>query len=199
MAMPVVAPRYTITDLEQFPDDGNRYELLGGVLLVTPAPGPPHQFVLGRLTTILAGYLGLNGPAIVTSPGVIQVERDTQLEPDLLVMPARYQDRSSWRQIDEWWLAVEVSGRDSRVYDRDFKREAYLRLGVQEVWRVDLQDTSRQRITSRMPSRRPCSSGMRSFSGARATRGAPGSGGAVGAGLSWGRPVASPETTSTKP
>jgi len=55
-------------------------------------------------------------------------------------MPARYQDRSPWRQIDEWWLAVEVSGRDSRVYDRDFKREAYLRLGVQEVWRVDLQD-----------------------------------------------------------
>lgn len=138
--MPLVVPRYTIADLEQFPDDGNRYELLGGVLLVTPAPGPPHQFVLGRLTAALWGYLGPDGPVIVTTPGVIQVHPDTQLEPDLLVVPARFQDQVSWRRIGEWWLAVEISGRDSRVYDRDFKRDAYLRLGVREVWRVDLQD-----------------------------------------------------------
>ena len=33
-----------------------------------------------------------------------------------------------------------MSGRDSRVYDRDFKRDAYLRLGVREFWRLDLQE-----------------------------------------------------------
>lgn len=140
MAMPLVAPRYTIVDLEHLPDDGNRYELLGGVLLVTPAPGPPHQFVLARLTAALWEYLGPGGLAVVTTPGVIQVDPDTQLEPDLLVVPARFQDQTTWRRIDEWWLAVEVSGRESRVYDRDFKRDAYLRLGVREVWRVDLPD-----------------------------------------------------------
>ena len=140
MAMPMVAPRYTIADLDRLPDDGNRYELLGGVLLVTPAPGPPHQVALGRLAMAVSAYLGLDGPALVTSPGVIQADHDTQLEPDLLVIPTRYVDSGSWRQMADWWLAVEVSGRASRVYDRDFKTEAYLRLGVREVWRVDLRD-----------------------------------------------------------
>ena len=140
MAMPLVAPHYTITDLDRFPDDGNRYELLAGVLLVTPAPGAPHQVALGRLTMALAQYLGPAGLAVVTTPGVIQSGDDTQLEPDLLVVPARCADSESWRRMSDWWLAVEVSGRASRVYDRDFKSGLYLRLGVREVWRVDLRD-----------------------------------------------------------
>ena len=140
MAMPMVAPRYTIADLDHFPDDGNRYELLGGVLLVTPAPGPPHQSALARLTQALWAYLGPPGPALVTTPGVIQVGNDTQLEPDLLIIPAQSVDAASWRQVRDWWLAVEVSGPASRIYDRDFKTAAYLQAGVREVWRVDLRD-----------------------------------------------------------
>ena len=38
MAMAITVPHYTVDDLDDFPDDGNRYELLDGVLLVTPAP-----------------------------------------------------------------------------------------------------------------------------------------------------------------
>ncbi len=140
MAMPLAAPRYTIADLDRFPDDGNRYELLGGQLLVTPAPGPHHQVVLGRLITRVAAYLSPSGPAMLVTPGVIQLANDTQLEPDLLIIPAGLANQATWRRITGWWLAVEVSGRGSKVYDRDFKRQAYLRLGVREVWRVDLTD-----------------------------------------------------------
>ena len=49
MAMAITVPRYTVDDLEHFPDDGNRYELLDGVLLVTPAPAASHQVVASRL------------------------------------------------------------------------------------------------------------------------------------------------------
>ncbi len=44
-----------------------------------------------------------------------------------------------WEDVSERWLAVEVSGRGSRIYDREYKRNAYLALGVREVWLVDLQ------------------------------------------------------------
>lgn len=140
MAMPLAAPRYTIADLDRFPDDGNRYELLGGVLLVTPAAGARHQFLLGRLTMAVVTYLAPAGLAAITTPGVLQRGKDTQLEPDLLVVPARFENSTSWRQVTDWWLAVEVSGPASRIYDRDFKTAAYLRLGVREVWRVDLRE-----------------------------------------------------------
>ena len=48
MAMPAVLPPLTVDDLEAFPEDGNRYELLYGVLLVTPQAGFPHQIVWRR-------------------------------------------------------------------------------------------------------------------------------------------------------
>ena len=43
MGMAVTIPYYTVEDLERFPRDGNRYELLDGVLLVTPGPGTPRD------------------------------------------------------------------------------------------------------------------------------------------------------------
>ena len=39
--------------------------------------------------------------------------------------------------MTEHWLAVEVLGRSSRIYDREFKRDAYFALGVRELWLVD--------------------------------------------------------------
>lgn len=61
----------------------------------------------------------------------------TQLQPDILLYPTRYPIDSKWEEIDEHWLAVEVLSRSSRVYDREIKRDAYIGLGVQEVWLID--------------------------------------------------------------
>ena len=47
-----------------------------------------------------------------------------------------------WAEISEHWLSVEIVSRSSRVYDREFKRDAYLALGVREVWLVDVRDRS---------------------------------------------------------
>ena len=137
MAMPISVRRYTLADLERFPNDGNRYELLDGVLLVTPAPSYAHQIVASRLQFQLTKAVMADGNAGVVSPGAITVPPRTQLEPDILVVPARYSLESKWKEIDEHWLAVEVLSRSSRVYDRETKRDAYVALGVQEVWLVD--------------------------------------------------------------
>ena len=137
MVMTISVPRYTIADLERFPNDGNRYELLDGVLLVTPAPSHAHQVIVNRLQLRLTQAVMISGKGQVVGPGAIAVPPRTQLEPDILVHPDRYPIDSKWEDIDEHWLAVEVLSRSSRVYDREIKRDAYIALGVHEVWLVD--------------------------------------------------------------
>lgn len=138
MAMAISAPLYTVDDLEKFPDDGNRYELLDGVLLVTPAPATEHQLVASRIQTRLAVALMLPGAAHVVGPGAVERRPKTQLQPDILVFSSRYPPKTHWRKISDHWLAVEILSRSSYVYDREFKRDAYFKLGVQQVWLVDL-------------------------------------------------------------
>src|SRR6185312_12513444 len=50
---PLPAGPLSVADLEAFPDDGHRYELIDGVLVVTPAPVPLHQRAVLRLAMIL--------------------------------------------------------------------------------------------------------------------------------------------------
>ena len=135
MAMPLPLPRYTITDLESFPDDGQRYELLEGFLIVTPMAGVPHQLIAGRLQGALMNWVG--SEAYVVGPGVVERPPNTHLEPDLLVFPPPLPKTEKWTDLAGHWLAVEVYSRSSRRYDHDYKRDAYLALGVREVWLVD--------------------------------------------------------------
>lgn len=144
MAMSVVVPRYTLADLESFPDDGNRYELLDGILHVSPGPAPLHEVVVGQLIWELNSYLP-PGLARVFPRGTVELEPNNHLEPDIMVIPADEPARgidanTRWTAVRRFWLAVEVSGAGSRVYDRDHKMPAYLALGVREVWRADLDE-----------------------------------------------------------
>jgi Uma2 family endonuclease len=142
MAMAISVPLYTVDDLENFPDDGNRYELLDGVLLVTPQAAASHQIVASRIQTELAISLQKPGLAHVVGPGAVVRMPNTQLQPDILVYPARFSPSTDWRKITEHWLAVEVLSRSSRIYDREFKRDAYFALGLRQVWLVDWRDRS---------------------------------------------------------
>ena len=142
MGMAATIPYYTVADLERFPNDGNRYELLDGVLLVTPAPDAFHQLISARLITMLTNALGTPGHAYVFGPGAVSFPPRTQLEPDVLVVPAQSPLIARWVDYHEHWLAVEVFSPSSRAYDREFKRDAYLTLGVRDVWLVDRDEHS---------------------------------------------------------
>lgn len=137
MAMPLTLPIYTVDMLRQFPQDGNRYELLEGFLIVTPAPTPPHQIVATRLVVAIEPYLAGAGLAHAVCVGEIECAPKTHLEPDLLVFPASAPPSKGWKAFRNWWLAVEIFSPSSRMYDRNYKRDAYLALGVREVWLVD--------------------------------------------------------------
>jgi Uma2 family endonuclease len=141
MVMPIPAsppsllPRFTLGDLDAFPDDGQRYEILQGHLLVTPQPKSGHQFLAAELTAALVTYLG--PVARVAAPGVVERAPDLHLEPDVLVVPTPLPESMEWADFRGHWLAVEIYSRSSRIYDHDYKRDAYLALGVREVWLVD--------------------------------------------------------------
>lgn len=139
MAMPLRVPRYTVDQVRAFPQDGLRYELLDGILLVTPAPASLHQVVTLNLAAALHQALVPSRLAWVVSCGELEIGTRTLLNPDILVYPGSYSPATPWKQIRDWWLAVEVLSRSTRVYDRDFKRSAYLDLGVEAVWLVSPQ------------------------------------------------------------
>jgi Uma2 family endonuclease len=137
MAMAIMVPHYTVDDLATFPNDGNRYELLDGVLLVTPAPNTAHQVIATRIRARLVAAVQWTGLAHVVGPGVVVRAPSTQLQPDVLVFPATYKPDTDWRRIKGHWLAIEVLSGSSKIYDREFKKDAYFALGGQQVWLAD--------------------------------------------------------------
>lgn len=138
MAMVVTARRFTVDEVLAWPDDGNRYELVDGVLLVTPAPVPVHQIVAWRLAAALTVRCQRWSDVYVASPGEILIQPGLRMQPDILVFRAPAIP-GKWEEVREHWLAVEVWSPSSVIYDRDVKRDAYLQIGVREVWLVDCE------------------------------------------------------------
>lgn len=139
MAMPM-APRYTVADLADLPEDGRRYELIRGALVVSPAPSVHHQIVVGRLAARLAAYLAPLGLAdtLFAAAADISWDEDNLVQPDLLV--ARPEELSPrWSSVQRLRLAVEVLSPASRRRDRLDKRTLYQEHAVETYWAVDLE------------------------------------------------------------
>ena len=151
MGMAATIPYYTVADLEHFPSDGIRYELLDGVLLVTPQAGFPHQVIAARLIAKLHHAVEPLTGVFAVAPGAVVLAPRTQLQPDVLVVTQAAPITESWEDVSGHLLAVEIISPSSRIYDRDFKCNAYLALGVAEVWLVDRRDESVEVARSGVP------------------------------------------------
>lgn len=137
MVMPDLAP-WTRERVLALPSDGNRYELIDGQLLVSPAARPLHQIACYLLATRLDPYvqehrLGL----LLPLPADLEPEPGQLTQPDLFVLPPgpRF---ARWEQAPLPFLVVEVLSPSTARYDRGLKRHFYQRAGVQEYWVVDL-------------------------------------------------------------
>lgn len=116
-----------------------RYELVDGVLLVTPAPRGPHQFAVVAMLRLLADYLDTEpgvGEAL-TSPSDVMPEPGTTVGPDVFVMPVDVAKLARKRfPVRRLLLAVEVLSLGDRSGDRTRKRRLYQRT-IPEYWIVD--------------------------------------------------------------
>jgi Uma2 family endonuclease len=133
MAALVAGRPYTRADLEHTPEDGRRYELIDGVLVVSAAPGLRHQNAVVALTVQLynsrpAGFL------VVTGPFGVALADDTELQPDIIV--GRQSDFTE-REIGTPALVVEVLSPSTRLFDTHVKRARFERAGIPSYWIVD--------------------------------------------------------------
>ena len=133
--------RLTWADLQRFPEDGKRREIIDGVLHVTPSGFIPHQRAVGRIFRAFAVALEPVGGEAFGSPLDVVFDDRNVVEPDVLAfMPERaglIGDRHVYITPD---IAVEVSSRSTKGVDRIKKRALYERFGVREYWIVDLDN-----------------------------------------------------------
>lgn len=139
MGMPHAADHWTAQQVRALPENGNRYELIAGELLVTPAPRGVHQEAIVALVTRLEPWLRETRIGrVLVSPADLSLGEDEVLQPDLFVYRtatgARLRD---WTDIVELRLVVEVVSPSTARYDRQLKRRRYQRAGIAEYWIVD--------------------------------------------------------------
>jgi len=112
---------FTVEDLEAMPDDGCRYELVDGAMLVSPAPGWAHQEALGRLYILLRMACPAN-LCVILAPFSVRQDQFNEVQPDLLV--GRLGDMTEKNLPRPPVLAIEIISPTSR-------------LGVRSYWLVD--------------------------------------------------------------
>jgi Uma2 family endonuclease len=141
MGMPDTStPVYWTADMaRRLPDDGNRYEVVYGELLVTPAPRLWHQRLVLRLAGALQDYLGRHpGSGVAfTSPADISWGPDVLLQPDVFVVPVEQAKTLEWSGILSLLLVAEVLSPSNPGHDRFIKRRRYQEARVPLCWIVD--------------------------------------------------------------
>lgn len=124
----------TRADLQDTPDDGRRYELIDGVLIVSPGPELPHQDIVGNMHLLLRAACPPE-LKVVLAPYSVALAEDTELQPDLLVAA-----RTSFTRKElpgPPLLAIEVLSPSTRRFDLLLKRDRLQQAGCPSYWLID--------------------------------------------------------------
>ena len=134
--------RWTIADLELFPDNGNRYEIIDGELFVTRAPHWKHQKACARIIIALGLWSQNTGLGeVVPAPGVIFSDTDAVI-PDVVWasndrLSVLLDEAGHLTAAPELVVEVLSSGSENEKRDRELKLKLYSARGVREYWIVD--------------------------------------------------------------
>jgi len=128
---------YTVEDYMKL-DDGQRYELIGGELIMVPSPSTKHQRITGKIYRLLSDFAEKNQLGEIFDAPMDVVLENQVIQPDILYIS---KDRSSI--IGELNiqgapdLVVEVLSPSTATHDRKKKSRLYFKHGVKEYWLVD--------------------------------------------------------------
>jgi Uma2 family endonuclease len=141
---------WTVADLAELPDDGNRYEVIDGELHVTPVPTSNHQRAIARLFLILAPYVEQQRLGeVLFAPVDVTFSESRGVQPDLFVVPFVNGKRiRSSRELRDFPLVIEVLSPSTARWDRVKKRRLYREERIPEYWIIDLDARVIERSTS---------------------------------------------------
>ncbi len=131
--------KWTYDDFRRLPEDGLRYEIIEGVLYMSPAPRTKHQKCLANLFFQLELYNQEHRAGLVLfAPVDVCFSAFTTVEPDIIfVLQPRLAIVQEEKITGAPDLAVEVLSPSTAHVDRDKKSQVYAEGGVREYWIVD--------------------------------------------------------------
>ena len=130
----------TYDDLVQLPDDGNRYEIIGGELIVSPSPAWNHQRCAYLLTRLIGDHVDrAQLGQLFFAPADVRLSPHDVVEPDLLFIRQErlgiYRGRGAVHGPPD--LVVEIISPSSKETDAGRKRDLYAASGIPEFWLAD--------------------------------------------------------------
>ena len=137
MTTPTLGPGHTRADLDRMPDDGNRYELIEGEIVVAPSPRTRHQVVSARLFRLLDDARPVR-MMVLYAPFDVMLEDRSVVEPDLVAFDASLARERGLEGPPD--LVVEILSPSTRSRDLVRKKRLYERTGVRSYWVVDADD-----------------------------------------------------------
>ena len=145
---------WTVERLHALPDDGRRYEIVDGDLLVTPAPIWRHQRAIRELSRAMNEYLSATTVAeVLHAPADVDFDRFNLVQPDVFVVPlVGGRQPRNFKEASRLLLAIEVLSPSTTRADREIKRRLYQTHGI-EYWIVngDGRVVERWRIGAEQP------------------------------------------------
>ena len=132
--------KFSYLDYQHLPEsETKRYELLGGELVMAPAPKPYHQDILRNLLRILDAYLRIQSAGkLYPAPIDVILSEEDVVQPDILFISQQrlgiIHEEAIHGAPD---LHIEILSPATAGRDRTLKRTLYARHGVREYWLVD--------------------------------------------------------------
>ena len=132
---------WTYNQYIALPDDGKRYEIANGILLLVPSSTGSHQDTVGEVFFHLRSHVKLPGLGLVSqAPSVVELSSKDVFQPDIFVVMNDHLDRVQDKKfVGAPDLVVEVASPGTVAFDRLTKYDAYERTGVPEYWIVNLE------------------------------------------------------------
>jgi len=134
----------TIADWDLMPEDGNRYEIIEGDLVMSRAPSLLHQLVVHSFDKHIGVYLDDNPIGkVVPGPGVIFDEFNGVIPDLIFIRNERLTEIASGQRVQgapDLVIEILSPGPDNERRDREVKRRLYGKFGVKEYWIADLEN-----------------------------------------------------------